>query len=166
MQIIPLQAKHYDEVKSIHNEGIASGVATFETNASEWPDWNQSHLPNCRIVSVENEVVLGWAALSPISSRSVYRGVAEVSVYVKSDSHGKGIGKKLLESLIAESENNQIWTLQASVIRENIASIKLHHAAGFRTVGFREKLGHYNDTWHDVVLLEKRSKKLFYNVQA
>ncbi len=162
MKIIPLEARHFTEVKSIHNEGISSGVATFETHAPEWLDWNQSHLPYCRIVAVENEIVLGWAALSPISSRSVYHGVAEISVYVKSASHGKGIGRKLLESLIAESENNQIWTLQASVISENTASIKLHHASGFRTVGFREKLGHYNDVWHDVVLLEKRSKKLFY----
>lgn len=162
MEIQTLTSAHADAVKSIHEEGIATGIATFETNSPAWEEWDKSHLPYARFVATEGETVLGWAALTPVSSRCVYAGVAEVSVYVSSSARGKGIGKALLNELVKESETHKLWTLQAGIIAENKASIGLHEKVGFRIVGVREKLGQYKNKWHDVVLMERRSKQLNY----
>lgn len=148
----------FDSVKDIYQQGIDTGNATFETQAKEWDEWNNSMLQVCRLVAVENDRVLGWAALSPVSSRRVYAGVAEVSVYVASEARGKGIGEALLSRLVEESEKEGFWTLQAGIFPENESSIALHQKNGFRILGLREKLGKMGEKWRDVVLLERRSK--------
>lgn len=144
-------------VRSIYLEGIATGDATFETEAPSWDTWNNAHLSSCRLVARDADSVLGWAALSPVSSRCVYGGVAEVSVYVAAMARAKGIGRALLTELIVESERNGIWTLQAGILAENTASIAIHRGSGFREVGRREKLGKLKGEWRDVVLMERRS---------
>src|ERR1043165_2056497 len=127
MNIKPLEQTHYPQVKEIYEQGIATGNATFETQAPTWEEWDKSHMKKCRIVAIDdNGNVNGWAALSSVSSRCVYAGVAELSVYVHHDQQGKGVGKKLLEALIRESEKQNIWTLQAGIFPENIGSIKIH----------------------------------------
>ena len=144
-------------VRAIYEEGIATGNATFETTAPDWPEWDAKHLPHCRLISHEREEILGWAALSPVSSRPVYRGVAEVSIYVAERARGRGFGRALLDALILESECHAIWTLQAGIFPENTASIELHRSAGFRVVGHRERIGQMPDgTWRDTILLERR----------
>jgi phosphinothricin acetyltransferase len=148
----------YPFVKIIYQQGIDTGNATFQLIAKSWDEWNNSMLNHSRIVAVENDSILGWAALSPISSREVYSGVAEVSVYVAASAQGKGVGQKLLSHLIVESESNNIWMLQAGIFPENIGSLTLHKNNGFRQLGIREKLGEMNDVWRDVVLIERRSK--------
>jgi|ERR1035437_5523843 phosphinothricin acetyltransferase len=160
MNTEPLKQEDYEQVKEIYLEGIATGNATFETNAPEWEEWDKNHLKHSRIVIKNGEEVIGWAALSTVSGRCVYGGVAEVSVYVKASEWGKGIGKTLLAHLIEESENNNIWTLQAGIFPENLSSIKIHKDSGFREVGFREKIGKMNDTWRDIILLERRSERI------
>jgi L-amino acid N-acyltransferase YncA len=144
-------------VRRIYEEGIASGHATFETAAPEWNGWDAAHMKACRLVAVDGELVVGWAALTPVSGRCVYAGVAEVSVYVAATARGKGVGRQLLEALVAESERHEIWTLQAGIFPENTASLTAHERAGFRIVGRREKLGNMKGVWRDVLLLEKRS---------
>src|SRR5688572_5746080 len=126
MKIIPLTKDHFDAVASIYLEGIATGNATFETNASDWDTWDKGHLKHCRIVAEVDNQVAGWAALSPVSGRCVYGGVAEVSVYIGKDFRGNGIGKALLLELIRQSEENGLWTLQSGIFPENISSIRLH----------------------------------------
>lgn len=158
MEIRPLTEKDYPDLKRIYLEGIATGNATFETEAPSWEKWDQNHTLHSRFIAVENNLVLGWAALSPVSGRCVYAGVAEVSVYIGSNNKGKGLGKMLLMHLIKSSEENQIWTLQAGVFPENEASLNLHLKHGFRILGKREKIGKMKDTWRDTVLLERRSK--------
>jgi len=158
MTIQNLEPAHYSSVKRIYEEGIATGNATFQTEAPEWDEWNNSHLQHSRLVAIENGELLGWAALTPVSGRCVYAGVAEVSVYVSTKARGKGVGKFLLEKLIEESERNNIWTLQAGVFPENASSLKIHEASGFRKIGLREKIGKMKGIWRDTVLLEKRSK--------
>ncbi len=155
-----MQPTHWPAVKRIYEEGIETGNATFETNAPAWETWDSNHLPACRIVALENHELLGWAALSPVSGRYVYAGVAEVSVYVGAAAQGKGLGKKLLKKLIEESETIDLWTLQAGIFPENSASIKIHEACGFRLIGKREKIGKMNGQWRDTLLLERRSKKV------
>lgn len=157
MNIEQLSEKHYPAVKEIYLQGIATGHATFQTSAPEWEEWNRDHLPNCRMVAMEDETVLGWAALSPVSGRCVYAGVAEVSVYVSADARGKGVGKLLLRELIAASEQQNIWTLQAGIFPENTASLHIHQCNGFRKVGYREKIGKLDGRWRDTVLMERRS---------
>ncbi len=158
MQIISMQPEHWDQVKTIYEQGIATGNATFQTSAPDWNEWNESHLAKSRLVAVDEKTnVLGWAALTPVSGRCVYAGVAEVSVYVGENVRGKGIGKTLLSELVATSERERFWTLQAGVLRENAGSIKIHEACGFKVVGVREKLGQLKGVWRDVVLLERRS---------
>jgi L-amino acid N-acyltransferase YncA len=157
-EISTLTAKDWQFVRSIYLAGIATGQATFETEAPTWERWNNAHLPAPRLVAISNESIVGWAALSPVSARSVYAGVAEVSVYIASEWHGKGIGHALLETLVNESERNGIWTLQASIFPENIASISLHKSCGFREVGTRERIGKMKDAWRDTILMERRSK--------
>ena len=158
MQIINMLPAHWYEVKRIYEEGIATGNATFQTEAPTYEEWNSDHLTISRFVAVENEKILGWAALTAVSGRCVYAGVAEVSVYVASSVRGKGIGNALLQALIKSSEENNLWTLQAGIFPENIASIKLHEANDFRIIGIREKIGKMNGVWRDTVLLERRSK--------
>ena len=162
MEIQILTADHGDAVKKIHEEGIATGIATFETSSPSWEEWDRNHLPYARFVATDGKSVLGWAALTPVSSRCVYAGVAEISVYVSSEARGKGVGKALLLKLIEESEQHKLWTLQAGIIADNKASITLHEKSGFRVVGVREKLGQYKNKWHDVVLMERRSKQINY----
>lgn len=155
-----LKPDDYPQVKEIYIEGIATGNATFESNAPEWEEWDKNHLKHSRIVVKKGDEIIGWAALSPVSGRCVYGGVADVSVYVKTSEWGKGIGKTLLAHLIEDSENNNIWTLQAGIFPENHSSIKIHKDSGFREVGFREKIGKMNDTWRDTILLERRSERV------
>jgi len=157
MEIENLLPEHWEEVKAIYLEGIATGQATFQTEAPTWEDWNKSHLPNCRLVAIEEGKVCGWVALSPVSSRCVYAGVAEISVYIGKNYRGKQIGTKLLQAVIAESEKRNIWTLQAGIFPENTASLRLHTRAGFRIIGYREKVGKMKDVWRNVNLLERRS---------
>ena len=152
------QPDDWPAVRSIYLEGIGSGHATFETEAPSWQDWDAGHYQFGRLVAREADRVVGWAALSPVSRRRVYSGVAEVSVYVSDDRRGQGIGRALLEKLICESEQNSIWTLQASVFPENAATIGLHRACGFHEVGRRERIGKLNDTWRDTLLFERRSQ--------
>ena len=147
----------WDAVRTIYFEGIATGNATFETDAPEWKEWDATHLSCCRLVARVDESIVGWAALSPISRRAVYRGVAEVSVYVAGAAQGKGIGQSLLQKLIEDSEQEGIWTLQAGIFPENVSSIELHRKCGFREVGKREKIGKLKGVWRDVVLMERRS---------
>jgi L-amino acid N-acyltransferase YncA len=165
--IEPLVVAHWEAVRSIYLQGIATGNATFQQSAPDWPEWDAGHLRACRLIArsliaqlktarPEQEVV-AWAALSSVSSRPVYRGVAEVSIYVAEAARGCGIGAKLMKRLIADSEAGGIWTLQAGIFPENEASIKLHLNAGFRIVGTRSRLGCMNGRWRDVVLLERRS---------
>lgn len=161
MSAFLIEVMHPDDwpaVRSIYLEGIATGHATFETEAPSWQDWDESHHQFGRLVARKADRVVGWAALSPVSRRQVYSGVAEVSVYVSGDSRGKGVGRALLESLISESEKNGIWTLQASVFPDNAATIGLHRACGFHEVGRRERIGRLNRTWRDTLLLERRSQ--------
>jgi len=158
LQIIPMTEQRWPAVREIFAQGIATGNATFETVVPSWEEWDSRHLPTCRLVALRDGEVLGWAALSPVSVRPVYRGVAEVSVYIAESARGKGIGLALLEALIAESERNGIWTLQAVIHASNAISIHLHQKAGFRIVGTRERIGCLHGTWLDTVLMERRSE--------
>jgi L-amino acid N-acyltransferase YncA len=155
--IEPLVADHWDAVRLVYLQGIATGNATFQQTAPGWKEWNAGHLRACRMVARSGQEVVGWAALSPASSRLVYRGVAEVSIYVAEAARGCGVGAELMARLIIASEAEGIWTLQAGIFPENAASIKLHINAGFRIVGTRSRLGCMNGRWRDVVLLERRS---------
>jgi phosphinothricin acetyltransferase len=155
--ITPMTVEDWPEVRSIYLEGIATGNATFETDAPPWEDWDRNHLPQGRLVARHAGQILAWAALSPVSRRRVYAGVAEVSLYVRAAARGRGLGKRLLGALIAESEKLGIWTLQGGVFPENVASITLQKACGFREVGRRERLGQLHGVWRDVLLMERRS---------
>jgi len=148
----------WEAVRSIYEEGIATGNATIETEAPGWEEWDSSHLDYCRLVARVEGKVVGWAALSPVLTRYAYSGVAGVSVYVAASTRGRGIGRSLLQALVEESERAGIWTLQARIFPENVASVALHESCGFRTVGVRERLGKLNRVWRDVVLMERRSK--------
>ena len=152
-----MKSADWNAVRAIYEEGIATGHATFETEVPEWIEWDRSHLRDCRLVAKAREQVVGWTALSPVSERCVYAGVAEVSIYITPSARGQGIGKTLLQALIDKSEKVGIWTLQAGVFPENTASIALHKACGFREIGYRSRIGQTGDVWRDVVLLERRS---------
>jgi L-amino acid N-acyltransferase YncA len=158
MDIIKLETKHYPAVSRIYLEGIATGNATFQTEAPSWEEWDISHLSHCRVAAFEGDEMAGWAALSPVSSRCVYGGVAEVSIYIGEKFRGKGIGKALFNELINESEAIGLWTLQAGIFPENTGSIKLHEQCGFRIIGYREKIGKMNNTWRDNIIMERRSR--------
>lgn len=151
-----MQPADWPAVERIYLAGIADGNATFETESPGWEKWNAAHHTHSRIVAKENGEIVAWAALGPVSSRRVYRGVAEVSIYVAEAARGKGIGKRLLTALIRYSEQNEIWMLQAGIFPENTASIALHKACGFREVGVRERIG-LGGRWRNTVLLERRS---------
>ena len=155
----------WEQVRSIYLEGIDTGNATFESEAPDWDRWTSSHIQECRLVAKAGQTVLGWAALSPVSGRCVYSGVAEVSVYVAHKFQGLGIGGRLLAALIKASEEKGIWTLEAGIFPENMDSIRLHQRSGFREVGRREKFskmtyGPHKGIWRDVVLMERRSKSV------
>ena len=160
MLIRSMKASDWEQVQQIYTEGIATGFATFETKAPSYDSWNLSHIDSCRLVAEEDDVVLGWAALSPVSSRCVYGGVAEVSVYIGSNSRGKGVGKQLMQQLITESEEAGFWTLQSCIFPENKGSVKLHETVGFRYIGKRERVGKIHGAWKDNLLFERRSNKV------
>ena len=147
----------WPQVRSIYLEGITTGNATFETEAPTWKKWDEGHLPEVRLVAREKNGVLGWAVLSPVSTRHVYRGVVEVSVSVAEKVRGHGVGRELLGALIERSEENGIWMLQSAILAENTASINLHLRCGFREVGRRERIGQLNGIWRDTLLFERRS---------
>ena len=151
-----MRAGDWEQVRAIYLQGIRSGHSTFETDAPSWETWDEGHLEIARFVMRDGETVLGWAALSPVSKRYVYRGVAEVTVYVSEGARGQGIGRVLLEALIEESERKGIWTLQASIFPENTASVQLHLRCGFREVGRRERIAMLNGVWRDTLLFERR----------
>ena len=155
--IRPMTDADGPDVLAIYGQGIATGVATFETAPPSWAEWDADHMPGCRLVATQGGTVAGWAALTAVSGRCVYRGVAEVSVYVRDGARGRGVGRALLAALVEASEREGLWTLQAGIFAENAASIELHRRSGFREVGRRERLGALGDVWHDVVLLERRS---------
>ncbi len=148
----------WDFVRAIYLEGITTGQATFETEAPDWERWDAGHLPQCRLVARNGDVVLGWAALSPVSRREVYAGVAEVSVYVAASARGLGVGGALMRALIEASELHGVWTLQSSIFPENHASVALHLKHGFREVGRRERIARHHGVWRDTVVLERRSR--------
>jgi L-amino acid N-acyltransferase YncA len=158
LHVSKMLPEHWPAVERIYLEGIATGNATFETESPGWESWDAKHHRHSRLVAFEGEDLLGWAALSPVSTRSVYAGVAEVSIYIAGPARGKGVGRELLRALIEHSEQNGIWTLQAGIFPENRASIALHQAQGFREIGRREKIGQLKGVWRDVVLLERRRK--------
>jgi L-amino acid N-acyltransferase YncA len=156
-EIRSLVPKDWGDVRSIYLAGIATGHATFETEPPTWRKWNKAHLPAPRLVAVADKTIVGWAALSPVSARAVYAGVAEVSVYVAAEMRGRGVGLLLLRSLTQQSEKNGVWTLQAGIFPENSASISLHESCGFREVGRRERIAKMDGVWRDTLLFERRS---------
>ena len=156
-QITSMLDDDWEQVRQIYQEGIDTGQATFETTTPEFNEWHNSHLAFGRLVARTEWVVSGWAALSPVSRRAAYAGVAETSVYVGAAYRGNGIGRSLLQALIEESERNGIWTLQAVMFPENEASLALHRSCGFREVGRRERISKLNGVWRDTLLLERRS---------
>jgi len=160
MEIIALLPEHWPSVKSIYESGIATGNATFQTEAPSWQEWDIAHLPHSRLVGIKDDIVVGWAALTAVSGRCVYAGVAEVSVYVNPDYRGQKVGETLLRQLILSSEKNGIWTLQAGIFPENVISLRIHEKCGFRIMGKRERIGKMNGVWRDTIQLEKRSIKV------
>ena len=153
----PMTPTDWPRVRRIYEEGIATGQATFETSAPGWDAWDAAHRPDCRLVAESAGEVIGWAALAPASSRRVYAGVAEVSVYVAETARGQAVGARLLRALVEASERAGVWTLQAGIFPENEVSLRLHQACGFRVVGRRERIGRLGGVWRDTLLLERRS---------
>lgn len=147
-------------VHRIYEDGIATGTATLDTDAPSWMEWNDSHLARCRVVAEEDGEVVAWAALTPVTGRFTFGGVAELSIYVAEDARGKKTGQKLLEALVEESEKAGFWTLQAQIFEGNTASVHIHEAAGFRIVGVRERIGKINGVWRDIILMERRSQRV------
>ncbi|KGU72143.1 GNAT family N-acetyltransferase [Burkholderia pseudomallei] len=156
ISIRPMQPDDWLATRQIYLEGIATGNATFQTEAPSWEYWDANHLQACRLVAENNGDVLGWAVLGAISSRPVYRGVAEVSVYVAERARGTGVGKALMQELVAQLQREDFWTLQSGIFPENHGSLALHRGAAFREVGRREKIAMLAGQWRDVVLLERR----------
>jgi L-amino acid N-acyltransferase YncA len=154
-----LRDDDWPAVRAIYEDGIRSGHATFETEPPTWERWDAAHR-DVRLVAERDGRVVGWAALSPVSSRCCYEGVGEVSVYVAEEARGAGLGRVLLDELVRRSEQAGYWTLNAGVFPENEASLRLHRACGFREVGIRERLGRLHGVWRDVVLLERRSAEV------
>jgi phosphinothricin acetyltransferase len=152
-----MRPQDWEFVRVIYLEGMATAQATFETEAPDWESWDAGHLPQCRLAARSGDGVLGWAALSPVSRREVYAGVAEVSVYVAASARGRGVGVALMRALIEASERHGVWTLQSSIFPENHASVALHLKHGFRDVGRRERIARHHGVWRDTVVLERRS---------
>jgi len=159
VEIKQMKPSDWLAVADIYKQGIETGMATFETTVPEWEQWNENHIESCRLVAKINENTVGWAALSAVSSRCVYGGVAEVSVYVSSLVRGKKIGEHLLRNLIDQSEEQGYWTLQSGIFPENLSSIRLHEKLGFRKIGYKERIGQLDGDWKDNILMEKRSNK-------
>jgi L-amino acid N-acyltransferase YncA len=157
IEIVPLLSDHWDAAARIYGEGIATGDATFETAVPSWEVWDAAHLADLRLVGLRDGEVVGWTALSPVSERCVYAGVAEESVYVAEQARGQGVGRSLLEELIRCADAAGIWTIQTGIFPENTGSLRLHDHVGFRIVGVRERLGRHHGVWRDVVFLERRS---------
>jgi len=153
-----MKKSDWETVREIYKEGIQTKIATFQTELPSYEEWNNAHLPTCRLVAVIGEAVIGWTALSLISSRCVYRGVAEVSIYIKAEYRGNQVGVMLLQELFKESEKQGYWTLQSGILEINHASISLHKKVGFRMIGYREKIAKDSDgVWQNTVLMERRS---------
>lgn len=149
----------WPQVAAIYEQGLSGGTSTFNTVCPTWEEWDKSHLPQCRFVTEEQGVVTGWAAISPTSSRPVYRGVVEVSIYIHQDWRGQGVGKQLLSHLCCESEKEGFWTLYVSIFAVNKASLALHETCGFRRIGYREKISKDRfGVWQDTIIMERRSK--------
>lgn len=148
----------WESVRRIYLEGIATGKATLETETPDWEKWDAGHLRQCRLVAKAGDEIIGWCALSSVSNRRVYSGVAEVSVYLDRRYRGRGVGRALLNALIDFSEKCGIWTLQAGILADNVSSLALHERCGFREVGKRERIGKLHGIWRDVILLERRSE--------
>jgi len=159
VEIQQMKPSDWLAVADIYKQGIETGMATFETKVPEWGQWNENHIESCRLIAKINENTVGWAALSTVSSRCVYGGVAEVSVYVSSQVRGKKIGEYLLRNLIDQSEEQGYWTLQSGIFPENLSSIRLHEKLGFRKIGYKERIGQLDGDWKDNILMEKRSNK-------
>lgn len=164
LKIRKMEKEHWNSVAKIYYQGIMTNKATFENNVPSYNEWDNAHIDVCRLVAIFDDKVVGWAALSKVSNRCVYLGVAEVSIYIDEEYKGKGIGNKLLNELVKLSEKNQFWTLQSGIIEENFESINLHKKCGFRVLGTREKVAKMsNGIWHDVVLMERRSNLIGTN---
>jgi phosphinothricin acetyltransferase len=158
-RIEPMTADDWPAVRAIYEEGLATGLASFEIAAPSWEHWDAARLPHSRLVACE-EAVLGWAALSPVSKRPCYAGVAEVSVYVAAAARGRGAGRRLLEAIIESAEAHAIWTLQGSTFPENAASLALQARCGFRVIGRRERIAQRDGVWRDTILTERRSRRI------
>lgn len=156
--ITEMLSEHWDEVSKIFKEGIDTGLASLELEVPNWDYWNKNHLKGCRHVAFLQDKIIGWVALSPVSNRKAYKGVAEVSVYITNLHKGKSIGSQLMNKTILESKELNIWTLQAVVFPENKSSIKIFEKYGFRQVGYRERISKNRGKWQDTILLERRSK--------
>jgi L-amino acid N-acyltransferase YncA len=156
--IQPMTGDHACAVLAIYQAGIDEGNATFETQIPAWEAFSTSRLPDHRFVATHCNLVVGWVAAAAVSARTVYAGVVEHSVYVDPGARGRGIGRKLLEVLVSSTESAGIWTIQSSIFPENIASLRLHRAAGFREVGVRERIAQHHGRWRDVILIERRSR--------
>ena len=151
-----METQDWPAVKAIYEQGIATRQATFETEAPSWEDWDAGHLDEPRLVGVRDGEVVAWGALSPTSRRRCYDGVAEGSVYVAEEARSQGVGRRLLTALVERSEGVGIWTIQASIFPENVASVALHRSCGFRVVGVRERIARLDGAWRDTVLMERR----------
>ncbi|GAA0956164.1 N-acetyltransferase family protein [Actinocorallia libanotica] len=163
----PMHTDDADQVLAIYQAGLDTGHASFETTAPSWEDFDASRLPDHRhVATAPDGKVLGWTAVSPTSTRTVYAGVVEHSLYIHPDAHGQGIGTALLDALIASTEAAGIWTIQSGVFPENTASLALHHRAGFRTIGVRERIAQHHGHWRDVILLERRSPRTGFSSSA
>ena len=160
VRVRDLVASDWPEVARIFRAGVATRNATFETAVPSWEGWDASHLSDHRLVAEADDAVVGWAALSAVSDRCCYRGVAESSVYVAPGFQGRGVGGSLLRRLVRSAERGGIWTLQAGIFPENRSSVALHVRCGFRVVGVRERLGKLDGAWRDVLLLERRSEAI------
>jgi phosphinothricin acetyltransferase len=158
LDIRKMAESDWTEVSRIYREGKDTNLATFQADCPSWEEWDASHLKDCRLVATEDGGIVGWAALTAVSGRCVYAGVAEVSIYIDPEYRGRGVGKQLLRELIRSSEECGFWTLQSGIMQENSASIRLHESCGFRMVGYRERIGRDRfGTWRNTVLMEKRS---------
>lgn len=160
MKIIPFEKAHWPAVRKIYQDGIDTGIATFEDLAPDWNTWDRKYLDKCRIVAVDNNDLVGWAGLQMVSSREAYKGVAEETVYVHTNHLGKGIGTLLLESLVRESEREGFWMLTASIFASNTISIRMHKGLRFGIVGTRERIAQKDGKWIDIILMDRRSDRV------
>jgi len=158
MDFVPIVQENFSQVLFIYKEGLETGMATFETQLPSWEKWNEGHHRFCRWALMDRDTMKGWGALSPVSKRSVYKGVAELSIYISAHSRGQGVGSSLMQKLITDSESHGIWTIQSGIFRQNEGSIRLHSKHGFRTIGYRERVAQRDGIWHDNVLMERRSQ--------